>query len=110
MIEIIGACILFSVAVFAFIASGRAFKEKGFLFNNVYLYATEQEREKMNKKPYYRQSAIVFLSIGLMFLLNGFGILFHTDWIFYIVITIVIITLIYAIISSIVIGKNNSRQ
>ena len=110
MIEIIGACILFSVAVLAFVVSIRAFKEKGILFNNAYLYATEQEREKMNKKPYYRQSAIVFLSIGLMFLLNGLGILFHADWIFYIVIAIVIITLIYAIISSIVIEKHNRKQ
>ncbi len=110
MNEIIGASILFLVSVFAFIMSIRSFMEKGFLFNNAYLYATKQERETMNKKPHYRQSAIVFFSIGLIFLLIGFNMLFQINWIFYIVIAIVVVTLIYAIVSSVMIEKNNKQQ
>ena len=110
MNEIIGASILFLVSVFAFITSIRSFMEKGFLLNNAYLYASKQERETMNKKPHYRQSAIVFLSIGLIFLLIGLNMLFQTNWIFYIVIAIVIVTLIYAIVSSVMIEKNNKQQ
>ncbi len=109
MNEIIGACILFLVSVFAFIMSIRSFREKGFLFNNAYLYASKQERETMNKKPHYRQSAIVFLSIGLIFLLIGLTILFRINWIFYIVIAIIIVTLIYAIVSSVMIEINNKK-
>ena len=83
----------------------RSFMEKGFLLNNAYIYAMKEDREKMNKKPYYRQSAIVFLLIALIFLLNGLSMLLKTDWIFYIAIAVMIITLIYAIVSSITIEK-----
>jgi len=77
MKEIITASMLFLIAVLAFFMSIRSFREKGFLFNNAYLYASEKERETMNKKPHYRQSAIVFLLLGFVFLLNGFAALFH---------------------------------
>lgn len=30
------------------------FRNKGFLFNNSYIYASKQERETMDKKPHYR--------------------------------------------------------
>ena len=105
--EIITASILFAISLFAFFMSIRSFAGKGFLFNNAYIYASKQEREKMNKKPHYRQSAIIFLSLGLVFLLNALAALFEVNWIFYIVVAIVIVTLIYAIISSIIIEKNN---
>ena len=45
------------------------FNEKGFLFNNAYIYASKQEREVMDKKPHYRQSGIVFLMVGIIFAL-----------------------------------------
>ena len=105
MREIIVAGILFGVAIFAFILSIRSFKRKGFLLNNAYLYASKQERESMNKKPYYRQSAVVFLLISIVFTLNGFEIIFHTGWLSFIAITAIVITIIYAIVSSILIEK-----
>ena len=80
--------------------------QKGLIFNNTYIYASKKEREDMDKKPHYHQSGVVFLLIGFIFLLNGFDLLFKTDWILYVVITIVVLTLIYAIISSVVIEKN----
>ena len=106
---IVGAIILFIISVLAFVMSIRSFMGKGFLFNNAYIYASEQERESMNKKPFYRQSGIVFLLIGMIFLLNGFNLLFETKWIFYVIIAIVIITFVYAIVSSVAIGKNNKQ-
>ena len=108
MKEIVLASILFAVSIFLFFMSVRSFMEKGFLFNNAYIYASKQEREKMNKKPHYRQSAIVFLLLGLIFLLNTIAVLLKVNWIFYIVV-VVIITLIYAIVSSIIIDKNNKQ-
>lgn len=84
--------------------------EKGFLFNNAYIYASKQEREAMNKKHHYRQSAIVFLLIGILFGLIGLAVLFNANWIFYIGVVIMIITLIYAIVSSVMIEKNNKQQ
>ena len=109
MKEIIIASILFAVSVFLFFMSVRSFMEKGFLFNNAYIYASEQEREKMNKKPYYRQSAIVFLLFGIVFLLLALAVLLEVYWIFFVGVAVVIIILIYAIVSSITIEKNNKK-
>ena len=110
MKEIIIASILFAVSVFLFFMSARSFMEKGFLFNNAYIYASKQEREKMNKKPHYRQSAIVFLLLGLLFLLIALAVLLEANWICYVGIALIIITLIYAIVSSVIIEKNNKQQ
>ena len=109
MKEIIIVSILFAVSVFLFFMSVRSFMEKGFLFNNAYIYASEQEREKMNKKPYYRQSAIVFLLFGIVFLLLALAVLLEVYWIYFVGVAVVIITLIYAIVSSITIEKNNKQ-
>lgn len=98
MKEIILSCILFLIAIGAFVMSYRSFREKGFLFNNAYIYASKQERETMDKKPHYRQSAIVFLMIGVIFLLNGVSVLLAAKWIFILVIVIAVIAIIYAII------------
>ena len=106
MAETALACIVFIMSIGAFIISFRAFKEKGFLFNNAYIYASKQERSNMNKKPYYRQSAIVFLFVGIIFLLNALDIILKTGWIFYVVLAVAIITIIYAFTSSVSIEKN----
>ena len=109
MKEIIIASIPFAVSVFLFFMSVRSFMEKGFLFNNAYIYASKQEREKMNKKPHYRQSAIVFLLLGIIFLLHALAVLLEAYWISFVGVAVVIITLIYAIVSSITIEKNNKQ-
>ena len=108
--EIIVAIILLLIAASAFFMSIRSFLEKGFLLNNAYLYATKEEREDMDKTPYYRQSAAVFALIGLIFLLNGLSLLFHFGWVRHVVAAVVVITLVYAIVSGIAItkGKKNS--
>ena len=106
---IAAAIIFFVIAAASFFMSGLSFVEKGFLFNNAYIYASKEIREKMDKKPHYRQSAIVFLLIGLIFLLNGFSVVFEAKWLFYAVIAVVIVAIIYAIVSSVMIEKNKKR-
>ena len=105
MKENITAAILFIMALSVFILSIRSFREKGFLLNNVYLYASKREREEMDKKPYYRQTAVVFLLIGFVFLLNGVSVLWSIDWMPYVIGAILIATLIYAVVSTIKIKK-----
>ena len=75
------------------------------MFNNAYIYASKEEREHMNKKPHYRQSAIIFLLLGVLFLLNGANALFGLGWLFWLVIIIAVGTIVYAIVSSIRIEK-----
>lgn len=83
--------------------------EKGYLFNNAYLYATKEERIQMNKRPYYRQSAVVFMLMGILFLLTAVLALFYIKWIFYIVMAITAIMIVYAVGSSIIIEKRNKN-
>lgn len=108
--KIITATVLFGISLFAFILSARSFMEKGFLLNNAYIYASKKERESMNKKPHYRQSAIVFSFIGLIFLLNGFSVVFEADIIFYVVIALSLIAILYAVISDVLIERNKKEK
>lgn len=57
--NVIGAIVLGVVAIACFVVSYLQFNEKGFLFNNAYIYASKQERETMDKKTHYKQSGIV---------------------------------------------------
>ena len=108
MKEIIISGVLFMIAIGAFLMSYRSFTEKGFLFNNAYIYASKQERETMDKKPHYRQSAIVFFMLGVIFLLNGVSVLLEANWILFLVIAIAIVAIIYAIVSSITIERRKT--
>lgn len=110
MKDIILAGVSFLLAVVAFVISIRSFQEKGFLFNNAYIYASKQERERMNKKPHYRQSAITFLLVGVIFLLLGLAVLFNSAWISFVAMGIAIVTGIYAIKSGIAIEKQHTNK
>lgn len=102
---IIGAIVLVVISIICFVISYLQFNEKGFLFNNAYIYASKQERKNMDKKPHYKQSGIVFLFIGTIFLINAVDIILQTGWLFYLVICIEIIAIVFAIVSSVIIEK-----
>lgn len=110
MKEVVTASILLLISFIMFALSFRSYKEKGFLLNNAYLYASEKERATMNKKPYYRQSAIVFLLVGFAFLLNALATFYSAAWVSYVAVAVIIITLVYAILSSIVIEKKKQGE
>ena len=99
------AIIMFAVAVVTMVISIRAFMEKGFVINNKFIYANEKEREKIDKKPYYRQTAVVFLLITIIFIVNGVSALVEKESLLYIVILLAVVTIVYAVSSSIAIGK-----
>ena len=103
--NIIGAIILGVIAIACFIFSYLQFQEKGFLFNNAYIYASKQERETMDKKPHYKQSGIVFIFIGIIFLINAIDTILQTGWLNFFVIGIAVIAIVYAIVSSLIIEK-----
>ena len=109
--QIIGEIIFLTLAIGAFIISYLQFKEKGYLFNNAYFWASQEERKQMdknkeNKKHHYRQSGFAFMFIGISFLV--FAIYIATDWTWmYIAFWMfVIITVVYAVVSSIQIERH----
>lgn len=103
--NVIGAIVLGVIAVACFIFSNLQFNEKGYLFNNAYIYASKQERETMDKKSHYKQSGIVFLLVGIIFLINAVDLILQTSWLFYLVIVVAVIAVVYSIVSSVIIEK-----
>ena len=100
MKEIIWAIVSGILMVISLIISIRAFKEKGFLFNNAYIWASKKERESMDKRPYYRQSAVVFALLTAVFLCMAIDGVLLTGWLWIVGIVIAVAALIYAIVSS----------
>lgn len=103
--EIMEVVIALVISAVSFVISYFQFRQKGFLFNNAYIYASKKERNNMDTRPHYRQSGIVFTLVGILFLLNGIGIICKKDWMFSIALVIGVFTIIYAIVSSIMIGR-----
>ncbi|MEF9840458.1 MAG: DUF3784 domain-containing protein [Oscillospiraceae bacterium] len=100
-------CFVAILSVLSFIVAYFQLNEKGFLLNNAYLWASTKERQTMDKKPHYRQSAIVFCGIGILFMLLTVEMIVKSGWLNYIVLGIVALLIVYAIVSSIVIGKKH---
>ena len=73
--KVIGFGVLLLLAIATWILAVFQYREKGPLLNNSYLYASAEERRRMNKKPYYRQSAIVFFLLGFSFLMFGVNLI-----------------------------------
>ncbi len=103
---IILAVILIIISAMLLIAAVFSFKNKGFLFNNSYIFATEEERKKMDKRPYYKQTGIVLVFIAAIMLLNAVQVLTGIKRLFYISMVVASVMVIYAVISSVKIEKN----
>jgi len=106
--EWITASLVFIIAAILAVVSIRSFQNKGFLFNNAYIYASKEERGKMDKKPYYRQSAIVFCILCAVFLVIV-SLLLHKDKLFLLEIPLIVGVIIYAIVSTVQINKQTKR-
>lgn len=99
---------LILAGIFAYISFCQ-FIEKGFLFNNAYIFASEEERKKLDRKKHYRQSAIVFCLLSTVFLIMGLSIVFQNKKMQLLEIPLIIGALIYAIISSIKIERDTKK-
>ena len=74
--EIVTVFVLLLVAFTCFVISGMQFACRGPLLNN--LYPSEQE-EKPDPRPYYRQSGVVFLGVGIVMIVNAAAIVLHNS-------------------------------
>ncbi len=101
--DIITMAITFSLGTICLVISIFQFMEKGFLFNNAYILASKSQRERMDKKPHYRQSAIAFLGLSLIFITIGLSFIIKEA--FALTYAFTTFTVIYAVVSSSVINK-----
>ncbi len=101
MDKAVAAVLLGMFSALSLVISVLQFKEKGFVFNNAYIFASKQEREKMDKKPYYRQSAIVFGLIFAMFFCGFLECILSTGKLWIGEAAFAAAAIIYAVVSSI---------
>ena len=108
--ELIALIIIFAISVILFLLSIMSFLERGFLLNNAYLYASKEERKTMNKKPYYRQSAIGFCALSVCFLVVGLSLALHQKKLLLLLIPLIVGIIIYVIASTIQINKEVNKK
>ena len=82
---------------------------KDFIIDDVFLKATPEERESMEKKPFRIQAAIVCFCIFIVTLLNFLWSLFGISWIIYISCAVCVIGIIYFIKSHKALKKKYGR-
>lgn len=107
--ELITLIIVLFIAVILLIFSIMSFLERGLLLNNAFLYASKEEREKMDKKPYYKQSAIVFCILSVVFIVIALQILLKNDILFLLEIPLIMSVIIYSIVSTVQINKRSKK-
>lgn len=101
MAELVWAIVSGALAIVSMIISIMSFNEKGYLFNNAYIWATKEERKSMNYGPLYRQSAIAFALIAAVFLFMALACVLENNWLWIAVGVLSIALLIYVIASSV---------
>ena len=107
--ELITAIVILGFSGLLIVLGIRHFMEKGFLMNNAYLYASKEQRETMNKKPYYRQSAVIFFILGVVFIVVGLSLVLQDDRILLFEIPLIFRAIVYAAVSSFQIGKQETK-
>lgn len=68
------------------------FLEIGKPFNNRYIYAKQDEKDRMDLHQYFRQSAYVLICLAVVFLFNGLFQSFGHTWMRYVSIGFLVIT------------------
>ncbi len=77
--------------------------------NNAYLYASGADRKTMNKKPYYKQSAIVFCILSAVFFVIGLAVVLENDKLFLLEIPLIAAAVICAVVSTAKIGNQSKK-
>lgn len=108
--KLITAIVVLILAGGLLVLAIRHFLERGYLLNNAYIYASKKERETMDKKPYYRQSAIVFCLLCAVFVTVGLSLILQNDKLLLLEIPLVAGALIYAVVSSVQISKKSAKK
>jgi dolichol kinase len=92
------------LSVISFYISYRQHKEKGVIFTNTWLWATKEQKEKMDervKKAEYRLARNVFFMIGVIFFLLALEVLTLIVWFQYLIYMLTAFLLVYAIVQSV---------
>ncbi len=104
------AILVFLLAGLLFFLWLRHLLERGYLLNNAWISATEKERASLNKRPYYRQSGIVFCLLGLLFTVIGLSAILQEDRLLWLEAALAVGAVVYAVVSSIRIENRKEKN
>lgn len=99
--QVISAVILGFIAIVLFLYVYFTSREKGPILSNTYLFASMEDRSKINKSTEYHLVTIVFSLLGIIFLLLAVSILTTWTWLNFFVGLFVIILIVYAVVNAI---------
>ena len=89
------AIIFFILAVILYVISGVYFSGKGIIFNLSYIMTKKEERAKMDRKPFLRQTAVIFLLLGTVFFLEGLAALLANFWLGALAAALLVATIVF---------------
>lgn len=101
---------VFVIAALCLLLSVMSFLEKGVLINNAWLWASKEEKARMDKRPYYRQSAVIFLILTGVFASLGVHFITNAGIFMYISIALAVTAICYVIASSVKISLAGRKQ
>lgn len=90
---------LISIALYVYVSF--AARRRGPILSNTYLFATKEERRKIDVKAEYRLVTVVFADLATVFAFLTLFIFTDWKWCFYVVIILIVAVIIYAIVESI---------
>lgn len=100
------AIVCFVLSAAAFAAGVLQLLGKGPLLNNAWIFASQKERAEMDKRPHYRQTGVVLLLVGGIFLLNGVQALTGWYWLLWPILALGLGVLVYALVSTVRIWRH----
>lgn len=106
--EITGVLVFVLLASLSFVIAYRQHRQKGFVFTNRWLFASEKERLEMDaqsKKTQYHIARNIFTILGIIFTILAINVLFWATWLFYIIYALAALVIIYSLIKFTVINK-----
>ena len=107
--ELVIAIVMFVIAGILVLLSIRSFLQRGFILNNAYIYASKEERDSMNKKPFYRQTAIVLCLLSIVFIIIGLLVILQNNKIELLQIPVIVGAVIYTVVSTIRINRQTKK-
>lgn len=109
------AAIIFGVSALFTLAGVRQLREKGYLFNNAWIWASASQRKAMDESPdvksqYYRQSGTVLLTLAVGWMFIGLYVLLENSSMMIISTSCMTSAAVYAVASTSRIEKNEKRR
>lgn len=105
--QVVSAIIIGLISVSSLSYSYYTSKEKGPILSNTYLFATAEERKKIDISAEYHLVTVVFRILAIVFFLLTIQILTLWSWLYYIIGVLVFVLIIYVIKETIKSEKKN---